>query len=66
MFKTLQVFVRVRPLLGREIIEKVKNCVSILTEKQLSINDKYFSFDKIFTTKSTQVYLKIVNYFYLV
>jgi hypothetical protein len=55
MFKSLQVFVRIRPLLGREIIEKVKNCVSVYEEKQLSINDKYFSFDKIFSTKATQV-----------
>jgi hypothetical protein len=57
MDTAVNVFVRVRPLIGREILDKVGECITVYNNKQLALDDRHFTFDRIFNPSTPQVSL---------
>lgn len=55
METNIRVYVRVRPLVGKEIYEKVGECVKVYNDKQIGLDERHFTFDKIFSKETSQV-----------
>ena len=55
MLQAINVFVRVRPLVGREALTGIGECITIYNDVQLGLDERHFTFDKVFSQSSSQV-----------
>lgn len=55
MEQSINVFVRVRPLVGKEVLNKIGECIKVYNDEQLGLDDRQFTFDRVFSQSSTQV-----------
>ena len=55
MLQSINVFVRVRPLVGRESLTGIGECVTVYNDTQLGLDERHFTFDRVFDPSSLQV-----------